>query len=71
MTPEEADQAAAQLPSELKAVWGEGETAARRPVKMRRDEIYEAEDVPAQLSKDLKEEWAEVQAAGVARTSSP
>lgn len=41
LTPEEARQAAAQLPRELKAVWLAGEIAGRKPVKMHRREFYE------------------------------
>ena len=41
LTPEEASQAAAQLPRELKAVWGEGERADRKPVRLHRREFYE------------------------------
>ena len=39
LTPEEADQAAAQLPTELKEVWAEGDRAERRPAKMDREEF--------------------------------
>jgi uncharacterized protein (DUF2267 family) len=41
LMPEEAQQAAAQLPRELKAVWNEGETQLRQPIKMHRSEFYE------------------------------
>lgn len=41
LTPEEARQAAAQLPRELKAVWNEGEAPGRKPIKMRRPDFYE------------------------------
>lgn len=41
LTPDEADQAAAQLPKPLKALWWEGEPDGRRPVKMHRKEFYE------------------------------
>ena len=41
ITPEEAAQAAAQLPRELKAVWEEGETPDREPVKLHRKEFYD------------------------------
>ena len=40
LTPDEADQAAAQLPRPLKLIWWEGETEGRRPVKMHRKEFY-------------------------------
>ena len=41
LTPAEAAHAAAQLPSELKAVWWAGEVRDRRPIKMHRKKLYE------------------------------
>ena len=41
LTPDEADQVAAQLPGPLKAVWSEGEPAERTPRKMDREQFYE------------------------------
>lgn len=41
LTPEEAADAAAQLPRELKALWCGGERPGRRPVKMHRSELYD------------------------------
>lgn len=41
LTPDEAEQAAAQLPRELKAAWAAGETLDRKPVRMRRAQFYE------------------------------
>jgi uncharacterized protein (DUF2267 family) len=41
LTPEEARQAAAQLPRELKRTWLAGDAPGRRPVKMHRKEFYE------------------------------
>jgi uncharacterized protein (DUF2267 family) len=41
LTPEEARQAAAQLPRELKRIWSEGDVPGRRPAKMHRKEFYE------------------------------
>jgi uncharacterized protein (DUF2267 family) len=41
LTVEEARQAAAQLPRELKRIWAEGEAPGRKPVKMRRPAFYE------------------------------
>ena len=41
LTPEEADQAVAQLPLELKEVWEEGKREGRRPVKLDRAEFLE------------------------------
>lgn len=41
LTVEEADQVMAQLPTELKEVWEEGELAGRQPAKMNREEFYQ------------------------------
>jgi uncharacterized protein (DUF2267 family) len=41
LTPDEADQVAAQLPTPLKAVWAEGEHAERTPLKLDREQFYE------------------------------
>jgi uncharacterized protein (DUF2267 family) len=41
LTPEEADQAVAQLPRELKGLWSSGPPPARQPVKLRRREFLE------------------------------
>ncbi len=41
LTEDEAEQAAAQLPLELKRLWWTGESDYRRPVKMHRREFYE------------------------------
>jgi len=41
LTPEEAEQAVAQLPRELKLVWEEGDKPDRKPLKLRRTEFYE------------------------------
>jgi uncharacterized protein (DUF2267 family) len=41
LTPDEADQGAAQLPTRLKAVWAEGEHAERTPLKLDREQFYE------------------------------
>ena len=41
LTPEEADQAVAQLPRELKLLWKEGEVARRKPLKIHRREFYD------------------------------
>lgn len=40
LTPEEADQAAAQLPRPLKLVWWRGDVAGRRPLKMHHKAFY-------------------------------
>jgi uncharacterized protein (DUF2267 family) len=41
LTREEAEQAVAQLPRDLKRVWREGEAPGRRPVKLTRKEFYD------------------------------
>ena len=41
LTSEEARQAAAQLPRELKRIWREGDVPGRQPVKIHRKEFYE------------------------------
>ena len=41
LTPEEAEQASAQLPTELKVLWHAGPEPPRRPVRMHRREFYE------------------------------
>ncbi len=41
LTPEEADQAVAQLPRDLKLVWEQGDAPARKPVKLHRKEFYD------------------------------
>lgn len=41
LTADEAEQAAAQLPHELKALWHGGPPAPPRPIKMHRHEFYE------------------------------
>ncbi|MBI3636746.1 MAG: DUF2267 domain-containing protein [Candidatus Rokubacteria bacterium] len=41
LTPEEAAQAAAQLPTPLRILWRRGEALGRRPVKMHRRAFYD------------------------------
>jgi uncharacterized protein (DUF2267 family) len=41
LTPNEAEQAVAQLPRDLKLVWKEGEAPGRKPVKLSRKEFYD------------------------------
>jgi uncharacterized protein (DUF2267 family) len=41
LTPEEADQAAAQLPQELKRLWASGSRPFQQPLKMHRREFLE------------------------------
>jgi uncharacterized protein (DUF2267 family) len=49
LTPDEADQAVAQLPAELKRLWASGRPALRRPLKLRRREFLERVRVDADL----------------------
>lgn len=49
LTPEEADQAVAQLPEELKRLWASGSPPLRQPVKMRRREFLERVRIDASL----------------------
>jgi uncharacterized protein (DUF2267 family) len=57
LTPEEADQAAAQLPTDLKEVWAEGDSADRRPVKMDREEFCERVRWEARLPSMREARW--------------
>lgn len=41
LTWQESDQVVAQLPTDLKAVWREGEVLDREPLKLHRDEFLE------------------------------
>ena len=41
LTPNEAEQVAAQLPGPLKEVWAAGDQLDRQPLKMRRDEFVQ------------------------------
>ena len=41
LTPEDAEQAVAQLPRDLKRVWEEGNTPGRKPIKLHRKEFYD------------------------------
>jgi uncharacterized protein (DUF2267 family) len=58
LTPEEADQAAAQLPRELQEIWAEGERSDRRPVKMDREEFYARVMREAGLPSRARAQWA-------------
>ena len=49
LTPEEADQAVAQLPQELKRLWASGRPPLQQPVKMHRREFLERVRVDAGL----------------------
>jgi uncharacterized protein (DUF2267 family) len=57
LTVDEADQVYAQLPEELKEVWGEGEAAEREPVKMDREEFYERVLRDAALPSKREARW--------------
>lgn len=54
LLPDEAAQAAAQLPQELRAVWSAGEVRNRKPIKMHRKVFYERVKQEAAL-KNLRE----------------
>lgn len=41
LTPREAEQAAAQLPRDLKLVWKEGDAPGRKPVRLHRKDFYD------------------------------
>jgi uncharacterized protein (DUF2267 family) len=49
ITPEEAGQAVAQLPRDLKRLWEEGDEPGRKPVKLNRREFYDRVKLEAQL----------------------
>ena len=49
LTPEEAAQAVAQLPRELKTLWASGRPALRQPMKLHRREFLERVRVDAGL----------------------
>lgn len=57
LTPAEADQVAAQLPSELKEVWTEGDKVERRPLKMHRREFYDRVKQEARLASLRQAQW--------------
>ena len=50
LTPDEARQAAAQLPRGLRAVWQSGEARNRRPAKLHRRDFYERVQRDAELA---------------------
>jgi uncharacterized protein (DUF2267 family) len=54
LLPDEAAQAAAQLPQELRVVWSAGEVRNRKPIKMHRKVFYERVKQEAGL-KNLRE----------------
>ena len=57
LTPDEADQVQAQLPRELKEVWGEGEPADRQPLKLDREAFYERVKSEARLGATRDARW--------------
>ena len=57
LTPDEADQVQAQLPRELKEVWGEGEPADRQPLKLDREAFYERVMAEAKLGATRDARW--------------
>lgn len=57
LTPEEADQVAAQLPRELKLVWWAGERYGRRPLKLHRDDFYRRVMAEARLDSVREARW--------------
>jgi uncharacterized protein (DUF2267 family) len=57
LTPDEADQVAAQLPGPLKVVWSEGDEAERTPLKMDREEFYERVRGDAGLLTAREAQW--------------
>jgi uncharacterized protein (DUF2267 family) len=58
LTPEEADQAAAQLPRELQEIWAEGERSDRSPIKMDREQFYARVMRDAGLESGKRAHWA-------------
>lgn len=52
LTPDEADQAAAQLPRPLKLLWWNGEVDGRRPLKMHTRQFYERVKAEAGLASE-------------------
>jgi len=52
LTPDEADQAAAQLPRPLKLLWWRGDVEGRRPLKMHRKEFFERVRREAELASE-------------------
>lgn len=57
LTTDEADQLCAQLPTELKEIWAEGEVAEREPIKMKRQEFYERVVQDAGLPSTREARW--------------
>jgi uncharacterized protein (DUF2267 family) len=60
LTPQEADQVAAQLPVPLKAVWTAGERSDREPAKLHRPEFLDRVRREAGLATARQAEWLTV-----------
>ena len=58
LTPQEASHAAAQLPRELKALWGSGHPALDRPLRLHRRQFLERVRLEAGLASALQAEQA-------------
>jgi len=58
LTPEEAEHASAQLPTELKALWHGGPEPPRRPLRMHRRDFYDRVKTEAGLPSLRKAELA-------------
>jgi uncharacterized protein (DUF2267 family) len=58
LSPEEAEQASAQLPTELKELWHAGPEPPRRPVRMHRRDFYDRVKAEAGLANVRKAELA-------------
>ena len=58
LTPQEASHAAAQLPRELKALWGSGHPALDRPLRLHRPEFLERVRLEGGLVSTLQAEQA-------------
>jgi uncharacterized protein (DUF2267 family) len=57
LTPEEADQVAAQLSMELKGVWEQDKREGRRPAKLHRAEFFERVKQNAGLASAKEAHW--------------
>jgi uncharacterized protein (DUF2267 family) len=57
LTIDEADHVAAQLPAELKTVWGQGEMFGREPVKMHVEEFLERVMAEVGLPSTREAQW--------------
>jgi len=57
LTPEEADQAQAQLPRELQEVWAEGERTDRPVLKLSCEEFYTRVQRDAAMNSERQARW--------------